>query len=170
MSLFAIVQKHQNHIYIITSRTTVQYCTHEAHSRRHSADTETSRVNTGGRHEEADGRTQAPNSFATHGTGLNAPECTKPLHSQSLADFVANVHSQGLSAARTTFFCYFIRKTIRIRWRIPSQRLIRNFFEVCPNLLFLAFLDFLAFSFSRNSLRLWPFFPSFPRILGVRQA
>ena len=23
--------------------------------------------------------------------------------------------------------CNFIRKTIRIRWRIPSQRLIRNF-------------------------------------------
>ena len=39
-----------------------------------------------------------------------------------------------------------------------------------PNLLFLAFLDFLAFSFSRNSLRFWAFFPSFPRILGVRQA
>ena len=28
----------------------------------------------------------------------------------------------------------------------------------------------LPFSFSRNSLRFWAFFPSFPRILGVRQA
>ena len=28
-------------------------------------------------------------------------ECTKPSHSQSLANFVANFHSQGISAART---------------------------------------------------------------------
>ena len=34
-------------------------------------------------------------------------ECTKPLHSQSLANFVANFHSQGISAARMIFlqFC-----------------------------------------------------------------
>ena len=30
-------------------------------------------------------------------------ERTKPSHSQSLADFVANVHSQGISAARMKF-------------------------------------------------------------------
>ena len=30
-------------------------------------------------------------------------ECTKPSHSQSLANFVANFHSQGISAARTKF-------------------------------------------------------------------
>ena len=41
-------------------------------------------------------------------------ECTTPSHSQSLANFVANVHSQGISAARMKF-CNFIRKTIRIR-------------------------------------------------------
>ena len=29
--------------------------------------------------------------------------CTTPSHSQSLANFVANVHSQGISAARTKF-------------------------------------------------------------------
>ena len=38
------------------------------------------------------------------------PECTKPSHSQSLANFVANFHSQGISAARTKF-SHFIRKT-----------------------------------------------------------
>ena len=53
-------------------------------------------------------------------------ECNMPSHSQPLANFVANIHSQGLSAARTKI-CHFIRKTIRIRWRIPSQRPIRNF-------------------------------------------
>ena len=31
------------------------------------------------------------------------PECTKPSHSQSLANFVANLHSQVLSAIRTKF-------------------------------------------------------------------
>ena len=31
------------------------------------------------------------------------PECTKPSHSHSLANFVANFHSQGISAARTKF-------------------------------------------------------------------
>ena len=30
-------------------------------------------------------------------------ECTTPSHSQSLANFVTNVHSQGISAARTLF-------------------------------------------------------------------
>ena len=30
-----------------------------------------------------------------------ATECTKPSHSQSLPNFVANIHSQGISAART---------------------------------------------------------------------
>ena len=30
-------------------------------------------------------------------------ECTKPSHSQSLANFVANFHSQGISAMRTNF-------------------------------------------------------------------
>ena len=30
-------------------------------------------------------------------------ECTTPSHSQSLANFVANVHSQGISAMRTKF-------------------------------------------------------------------
>ena len=39
-----------------------------------------------------------------------------------------------------------------------------------PNLLFLSFLVSLPFSFARNSLRFRAFFPSFPRILGVRQA
>ena len=41
-------------------------------------------------------------------------ECAKPSHSQSLANFVANVRVQGISAARTKF-CHFIRKTILIR-------------------------------------------------------
>ena len=41
-------------------------------------------------------------------------ECTTPSHSQSLANLVANIHPQGLSAARTKI-CNFIRKTIRIR-------------------------------------------------------
>ena len=30
-------------------------------------------------------------------------ECTTPSHLQSLANFVANIHSQGISAARTKF-------------------------------------------------------------------
>ena len=38
-------------------------------------------------------------------------ECTKSSHSQSLVNFVANFHSQGISAARTKFR-NFIRKTI----------------------------------------------------------
>ena len=33
-------------------------------------------------------------------------ECTKPSHSQSLANFVANCHSQGISAARTKLSQY----------------------------------------------------------------
>ena len=33
-------------------------------------------------------------------------ECTKPSHSQSLVNFVANVHSQGISAARTKFLSF----------------------------------------------------------------
>ena len=37
-------------------------------------------------------------------------ECTKPSHSQWLANFVANVHSQGISAARTTFFAISFAK------------------------------------------------------------
>ena len=32
-----------------------------------------------------------------------ATDCTKPSHSQSLADFITNFHSQGNSAARTKF-------------------------------------------------------------------
>ena len=28
-------------------------------------------------------------------------ECTKPLHLQSLANFVAKIHSQGITVART---------------------------------------------------------------------
>ena len=58
--------------------------------------------------------------------GLADNRCTKPSHSQSLANFVANF--QSFSAARTIFFHNFIRKSIRIRYRIPSQRLIRSFF------------------------------------------
>ena len=41
-------------------------------------------------------------------------ECTKPSHSESLANSIANVHLQGISAARTkvrNFMC----KAIRIR-------------------------------------------------------
>ena len=34
---------------------------------------------------------------------MSVPECTTPSHSQSLANFVANIHSQGISAARTKF-------------------------------------------------------------------
>ena len=42
--------------------------------------------------------------------------------------------------------------------------------KMYPDLLFLAFLDFLVFfSFSRNSLLFCAFFLSFPGILGVRQ-
>ena len=36
-------------------------------------------------------------------------ECITPSHSQSLANFVANVHSQGISAVRTKI-CTFIHK------------------------------------------------------------
>ena len=39
-----------------------------------------------------------------------------------------------------------------------------------PNLLFLAFLVFLAFFLFKEFLAIWSVFPSFPRILGVRQA
>ena len=35
------------------------------------------------------------------------PECTTPSHSQSLANFVANVHSQGISPQRERFFSQF---------------------------------------------------------------
>ena len=38
------------------------------------------------------------------GSIKSGPGCTKPSHSQSLANFVANVHSQGMSATRTTIF------------------------------------------------------------------
>ena len=70
-------------------------------------------------------------------------ECTKPTHSQSLANFVANFHSQGISATRTRF-SHFIRKkhshslansfatlnlqlclwdlVVKIRWRILGAR------------------------------------------------
>ena len=41
-------------------------------------------------------------------------ECTKPSHSQSLTNFVANVYSQGIFALRTTIR-NFITKTIRRR-------------------------------------------------------
>ena len=37
------------------------------------------------------------------GTPACRPECTNLSHSQSLANFVANFHSQGISAARTNF-------------------------------------------------------------------
>ena len=36
-------------------------------------------------------------------------ECTKPSHSQPLANFVANIHSQGISAARTIFAISFAK-------------------------------------------------------------
>ena len=48
------------------------------------------------------------------------------LGSALLAKFVANFHSQGHSAARTKS-SQFIRKTVRVRWRIPMQHLLRNF-------------------------------------------
>ena len=55
------------------------------------------------------------------------PECTK--HVQSLANFVANFHSQEFLQRGRNFA--IIRKSIRIRNRIPSQCLIRNFlFEI----------------------------------------
>ena len=37
-------------------------------------------------------------------------ECTTPSHSQSLANFVANVHSQGISATRTKFSHFHSQK------------------------------------------------------------
>ena len=43
-----------------------------------------------------------PTAFRTTAFG-NCTECTKPSHSQSLANFVANFHSQGISPARTNF-------------------------------------------------------------------
>ena len=49
-----------------------------------------------------DGR-RDPKTITKHITTWSTPECTTPSHSQSLANFVANVHSQGISAARTTF-------------------------------------------------------------------
>ena len=45
----------------------------------------------------------------------------------------------------------------------------RVWHPMVPDLLFLAFFHFLAFSFSRNSLLFCAFFLSFPVILGVRQ-
>ena len=57
-------------------------------------------------------------------TNLSAPR------HRTLANFVASTHSQGISAARTKLG-NFIRKTILIRQRIPSQRLIRSIlFEI----------------------------------------
>ena len=53
-----------------------------------------------------------------------------------------------------------------------SGNLGRFGWGLCFSLIFfsLPFWFSLPFSFSRNSLRFWAFFPSFPRILGVRQA
>ena len=47
-------------------------------------------------------RVRARDSLAS-GALMSQTECTTPSHSQSLANFVANVHSQGISAARTKF-------------------------------------------------------------------
>ena len=50
------------------------------------------------------------------------PECTKPSHSQSLANFVANFHSQGISAAGTKFSRISFAKPFAFAvLRIPSH-------------------------------------------------
>ena len=65
----------------------------------------------------------------TQRIGQDCPECTKP--SQSLANLVANFHSQGVSTVRMFFVAIPSAKTICNRQRIPSQRSIRSFlFEI----------------------------------------
>ena len=64
---------------------------------------------------QCDSPEKSPCSFFGGGA-----ECTTPLHSQSLVNFVATIHSQGISAARTkiassfakpfTFASAFLRK------------------------------------------------------------
>ena len=86
-----------------------RYRTHEAQaSQRPNRHGNMPRVVSGGNHVEAVGPSPSINFHLA-----SEPECTTPSHSQSLANFVANVHSQGISAARTNF-CHFIRIRSRI--------------------------------------------------------
>ena len=57
----------------------------------------------------------------------SSPECTEPSHSQS-QQILSQTYIRKEFPQREQTFCYFIRKTIRIRYRINSQRLIRSLF------------------------------------------
>ena len=60
-------------------------------------------------------------------------------------------------------------RTFRLACFLKSTVTAFSSFSDNPDLLFLAFLDFLAFFLSKEFLAFLRVFPSFPRILGVRQ-
>ena len=54
-------------------------------------------------------------------------ECTKPSHSQSPAKFCRKRAFAKNFCSENVISCHLIRKTIRNRWRINAQSLIRSF-------------------------------------------
>ena len=57
-------------------------------------------------------------------------ECTKPSHSQSVANFVANVHSQGIIAAARTKFRISFAKPFAFASEVICSLIRSCFFEI----------------------------------------
>ena len=78
---------------------------------------------------------------------VSGPECTTPSHSQSLANSVANFHSQGVSAARTQFS--------RFHSQNHSHSLANSFATLIPNFCFeIWWLEFASECLGRVRIRI----------------